>query len=184
MMTLMAVMIAIAANAQYNTNYYNQYGGSIGSSTTRSNYSGGYTTNYYNQYGGSTGCATTRSNYSGGTTTNYYNQYGGSTGSATTRSYYGGGTTTNYYDQYGGSTGSATTVPTMVAVQPQTTMISMVVVSVRQLPDRTMAVEPPQPITTNTVVTSDQVPAGKEAESDVNFPRHRSRTSHKNRWGH
>ena len=26
MMTLMTVMIAIAANAQYNTNYYNQYG--------------------------------------------------------------------------------------------------------------------------------------------------------------
>ena len=33
MMTLMAVLFAIAANAQYNTNYYNQYGGSIGSST-------------------------------------------------------------------------------------------------------------------------------------------------------
>ena len=87
----------------------NQYGGSIGSSTTRSNYGGGYTTNYYNQYGGNTGSATTNSNYGGGVTTNYYNQYGGSTGSATTRSNYGGGTTTNYYDKYGGSISSSTT---------------------------------------------------------------------------
>ena len=37
-MTLLAVVFAIAANAQYNTTYYNQYGGSIGSSTTCSNY--------------------------------------------------------------------------------------------------------------------------------------------------
>ena len=29
-MTLMAVVFAITANAQYNTNYYNQYGSSIG----------------------------------------------------------------------------------------------------------------------------------------------------------
>lgn len=54
------------------------------------------TTNYYDQYGGSSGSATTRSNYGGGTTTNYYDQYGGSTSSVTTRSNYGGGTTTNY----------------------------------------------------------------------------------------
>ena len=67
MMTLVAVVFAIAAKAQYNTNYYNQYGSSIGSSTTRSNYGGGYTTNYYDQYGGNTGSATTRSNYGGGT---------------------------------------------------------------------------------------------------------------------
>ena len=51
MMTLMAVVFAIAANAQYNTNYYDQYGGSIGSSTTRKNYSGGTTTTYYDAYG-------------------------------------------------------------------------------------------------------------------------------------
>ena len=63
MMTLMAVVFAIAANAQYTSNYYNQYGSSIGSATTRSNYGGGYTTNYYNQYGASTGSSTTRSNY-------------------------------------------------------------------------------------------------------------------------
>ena len=29
MMTLMAVVFAITANAQYNTNYYNQYGGKV-----------------------------------------------------------------------------------------------------------------------------------------------------------
>ena len=46
-MTLMAVVFAIAANAQYKTNYYDQYGGSTGSATTRSNYVGGTTTNYY-----------------------------------------------------------------------------------------------------------------------------------------
>ena len=74
-MTLMAVVFAITANAQYNTNYYDQYGGNIGSSTTRSNYGGGYTTNYYDQYGGSTGSATTRSNYGGGTTTKVWWQY-------------------------------------------------------------------------------------------------------------
>lgn len=42
--TMMVAMIAIAANAQYSTNYYNQYGSSIGSSTTHSNYGGGTTT--------------------------------------------------------------------------------------------------------------------------------------------
>jgi len=35
MMTLMAVVFAIAASAQYNTNYYNHYGGYLGSSTNR-----------------------------------------------------------------------------------------------------------------------------------------------------
>ena len=66
-----------------------------------------YTTNYYNQYGASTGSATTRSNYGGGTTTNYYDQYGRSVGSSTTRSNYGGGSTTTYYDEYGRSIGSS-----------------------------------------------------------------------------
>lgn len=51
MMTLMAVVFAITANAQYNTNYYDQYGNNTGSATTRSNYGGGTTTNYYDQYG-------------------------------------------------------------------------------------------------------------------------------------
>ena len=55
MMTLMAVVFAIAANAQYNTNCYNQYGSSIGLSTTRSNYGGGTTTTYYDAYGNSLG---------------------------------------------------------------------------------------------------------------------------------
>ena len=62
---------------------------------------------YYDQYGGSTGSATTRSNYGGGTTTNYYDQYGGSIGSSTTRQNYGGGTTTTYYDAYGNNLGSS-----------------------------------------------------------------------------
>lgn len=51
MMTLMAVFIAIAANTQYTTNYYNHYGCSIGSSTTQSNNGGGTTTTYYDSYG-------------------------------------------------------------------------------------------------------------------------------------
>ena len=84
-MTLMAVVFAIAANAQYTTNYYDQYGGSTGSATTRSNYGGGTTTNYYDQYGGSTGSATTRSNYGGGTTTSYYDAYGNNIGSRVDR---------------------------------------------------------------------------------------------------
>ncbi len=33
----MAVVFAIAVNAQYTTNYYNRYGNSIGRATTRSN---------------------------------------------------------------------------------------------------------------------------------------------------
>ena len=86
-MTLMAVVFAIAANAQYNTNYYNQYGGSTGSATTRSNYGGGTTTNYYDQYGGSIGSSTTRSNYGGGTTTTYYDAYGNSLGSSYSSGY-------------------------------------------------------------------------------------------------
>ena len=35
--------------------YYDQYGGSIGSSTTRSNYGGGTTTTYYDAYGNNLG---------------------------------------------------------------------------------------------------------------------------------
>lgn len=53
--TMMVAMIAIAANAQYSTNYYNKYGGSIGSSTTHSNYGGGTTTTYYDAYGNNIG---------------------------------------------------------------------------------------------------------------------------------
>ena len=71
------------------------------------NYGGGYTTNYYDSYGASTGSSTTRSNYGGGTTTNYYDQYGRSIGSSTTRENYGGGTSTTYYDAYGNNIGSS-----------------------------------------------------------------------------
>ena len=42
------------------TNYYDKYGGSIGSSTTRQNYGGGTTTNYYDQYGGYLGSSYNR----------------------------------------------------------------------------------------------------------------------------
>ena len=85
MMTLMAVVFAIAANAQYNTNYYDRYGGSTGSATTRSNYGGGTTTNYYDQFGSNIGSSTTKENFGGGTTTTYYDQYGGYLGSSTNR---------------------------------------------------------------------------------------------------
>ena len=79
---IVCMMATVSSYAQYTTNYYNQYGGNIGSSTTRSNYNGGYTTDYYNQYGGYVGSSTTRSNYSGGYTTDYYNAYGSSIGSS------------------------------------------------------------------------------------------------------
>jgi len=60
MMTLMAVVFAINANAQYNTNYYDQYGSSIGSARTRSDYGGGSTTTYYDQYGNNIGSSRKR----------------------------------------------------------------------------------------------------------------------------
>ena len=83
--TMIVCMMATASSfAQNTTNYYNRYGSSIGSSTTRSNYGGSSTTNYYNQYGGSIGSSTTRSNYGGGTTT-YYDEYGNNIGSSRNR---------------------------------------------------------------------------------------------------
>ena len=54
--TMIVCMMATASSfAQYTTNYYNRYGSSIGSSTTRSNYGGGTTTTYYDSYGSSIG---------------------------------------------------------------------------------------------------------------------------------
>ena len=47
-----------------------------------SNYGGGTTTNYYDKYGGSIGSSTTRENYGGGTTTTYYDAYGNNIGSS------------------------------------------------------------------------------------------------------
>ena len=49
-------------------NFYNQYGGHIG--TARNN---GYGTSYYDQYGGNTGRAVINSDGS----VNYYDKYGG-----------------------------------------------------------------------------------------------------------
>ena len=79
---VICLMATVSGYAQHTTNYYNKYGSSIGSSTTRSNYGGGYTTDYYDQYGRSIGSSTTKSNYGGGTTTTYYDSYGSSIGSS------------------------------------------------------------------------------------------------------
>lgn len=54
------MMATVSTFAQYTTNYYNQYGGSIGSSSTRSNYGGGSTTTYYDAYGRSIGSSNRR----------------------------------------------------------------------------------------------------------------------------
>ena len=57
---VICLMATVSSFAQYNTSYYNQYGGSIGSSTTRQNYGGGTTTTYYDQYGNSLGTSSSR----------------------------------------------------------------------------------------------------------------------------
>ena len=76
-------IVSLSCSAQITSNYYDQYGRSVGSSTTNSNYGGGTTTTYYDQYGRSIGSSTTNSNYGGGTTTTYYDQYGRSIGTKT-----------------------------------------------------------------------------------------------------
>lgn len=58
--TLIVCMMATVSFAQSNTNYYDQYGRSTGSATTRSNYGGGSTTTYYDQYGRNTGSSKRR----------------------------------------------------------------------------------------------------------------------------
>ena len=88
--TILIIVACILATftgyAQYNVTYRNQYGQTIGSSTTSRNYGGGYSTTYRDQYGRSTGSSTTTSNYGGGYSTTYRDQYGRSTGSSTTSS--------------------------------------------------------------------------------------------------
>ena len=55
MMTLMAVVFAIAANAQYN----------VGTSSTTTDYFGNQTTTHRNQYGQTTGTSTSSTDYFG-----------------------------------------------------------------------------------------------------------------------
>ena len=88
------ILASISCFAQYTTTYRNQYGSTIGSSSTSRNYGGGYSTTYRNQYGSTTGSSTTSLNYGGGSTTTYRNQYGITTGTATTTSDYGSSYTT------------------------------------------------------------------------------------------
>ena len=54
-MTLMAVVFAIAANAQYN----------VGTSSTTTDYFGNQTTTHRNQYGQTTGTSTSSTDYFG-----------------------------------------------------------------------------------------------------------------------
>ena len=55
MMTLMAVVFAITANAQYN----------VGTSSTTTDYFGNQTTTHRNQYGQTTGTSTSSTDYFG-----------------------------------------------------------------------------------------------------------------------
>ena len=55
MMTLMAVVFTIAANAQYN----------VGTSSTTTDYFGNQTTTHRNQYGQTTGTSTSSTDYFG-----------------------------------------------------------------------------------------------------------------------
>ncbi len=80
MMTLMAVLFAIAANAQYN----------VGTSSTTTDYFGNQTTTHRNQYGQTTGTSTSSTDYFGNTTTTHRDSYGNTIGTSTTSTDYFG----------------------------------------------------------------------------------------------
>lgn len=80
MMTLMAVMIAITANAQYN----------VGTSSTTTDYFGNQTTTHRDRYGNTTGTSSPSTDYFGNITTTYRNQYGQTEGTSTSSTDYFG----------------------------------------------------------------------------------------------
>ena len=81
-MTLMAVVFAITANAQYN----------VGTSSTTTDYFGNQTTTHRNQYGQTTGTSTSSTDYFGNTTTTHRDSYGNTIGTSTTSTDYFGNT--------------------------------------------------------------------------------------------
>ena len=74
MMTLMAVMIAIAANAQYNVGTSSRYTDSYGNSTST----------HRNQYGETTGTSSSHTDSFGNTTTTHRDRYGNTIGTSST----------------------------------------------------------------------------------------------------
>ena len=74
MMTLMTVMIAIAANAQYNVGTSSRYTDSYGNSTST----------HRNQYGETTGTSSSYTDSFGNTTTTHRDRYGNTIGTSST----------------------------------------------------------------------------------------------------
>ena len=73
-MTLMAVMIAIAANAQYNVGTSSRYTDGYGNSTST----------HRNQYGETTGTSSSYTDSFGNTTTTHRDRYGNTIGTSST----------------------------------------------------------------------------------------------------
>ena len=96
MMTLMAVMIAIAANAQYNVGTSSRYTDSNGNSTST----------HRNQYGETTGTSSSYTDSYGNTTTTHRDRYGNTIGTSSTYTDSYGNTTTTHRDRYGNTTGT------------------------------------------------------------------------------
>ena len=85
MMTLMAVVFAITANAQYNVGTSSRYTDSYGNSTST----------HRNQYGQTTGTSSSYTDSFGNTTTTHQNRYGQNVGSSSSYTDFFGNTTTN-----------------------------------------------------------------------------------------
>ena len=78
-MMLMALITAIAVNAQY----YN-----VGTSTSTTDIFGNETTTHRNQYGNTTGTSTSSTDIFGNTTTTHRDSYGNTIGTSTTSTDY------------------------------------------------------------------------------------------------
>ena len=89
LMTLMAVVFAIAANAQYNVGTSSRYTDSYGNSTST----------HRNQYGQTTGTSSSYTDSYGNTTTTHKNLYGQTIGTSTTYTDSYGNTTTTHKNQ-------------------------------------------------------------------------------------
>ena len=125
LMTLMAFVLAITANAQsYNvgtsstttdymgnqtTTHRDRYGNRTGTSTSSTDYLGNTTTTHRDSYGNTIGTSTTSTDYMGNTTTVHRDRYGNRTGTDRSNTDYMGNTHTTYSDSYGNSRGSSTT---------------------------------------------------------------------------
>ena len=98
MITMVAVMIAIAANAQYNVGTSSKYTDSFGNSNS--------TSTHRNQYGETTGTSSSYTDSYGNTTTTHRDRYGNTIGTSSTYTDSYGNTTTTHRDRYGNTTGT------------------------------------------------------------------------------